>query len=382
MGGAASPETAVEGVGSAGNPKGFHVEIEPWMEGPERVAAQAVAAAASGAHVLVIRNTVAVCRTTQEAVEAEIASRGLDSTLLLRCAGRPTPHHSRYAREDRRLLDDMIEHAFGKGRPLGGKIAVATQTVQQSLDLDADLMISDLCPMDVLLQRVGRLHRHQGTERPPAAREARVVVLVPESRDLGAYIREDGSAPGPAGLGTVYEDLRVLEATWRILAEHPWIEIPAMARLVVERATHPEALAHIVASAGPREGDEDVAGAWQQHEMHVLGSFAADATAGGNNVLDHRETFGDFAFPDSKLARRIATRLGESDRRVELDAPGPFGRPIHRLTIPHYWAQGFGPAITVEWDREEVAGEAVLALQICGKAFTYDRLGLHEVTED
>ncbi len=71
------------------------------------------------------------------------------------------PHHSRYAKTDRQLLDKAIEAAFGRGGASGGCVAVATQTVEQSLDIDADLLITDLCPIDVLLQRIGRLHRHK-----------------------------------------------------------------------------------------------------------------------------------------------------------------------------------------------------------------------------
>ena len=82
--------------------------------------------------------------------------------MLFRLIGTPAPHHSRFAPDDRRALDRRIETLFGTGaRALDhGVVVVATQTVEQSLDIDADLLLTDLCPMNVLLQRIGRLHRH------------------------------------------------------------------------------------------------------------------------------------------------------------------------------------------------------------------------------
>src|SRR5690606_20566847 len=154
------------------------LRTETSIADPGAVAALALDAARRGGKVLVIRNTVSDCIATQEALES--LSEG-DSTLLFRCAGVAAPHHARYAKPHREALDRAIEASFGKDRPGGGMVAIATQTVQQSLDLDADLLLTDLCPADVLLQRIGRLHRHERT-REPAFTKAKAVVLVPKDR--------------------------------------------------------------------------------------------------------------------------------------------------------------------------------------------------------
>ena len=72
----------------------------------------------------------------------------------------------------------------GKERPPGGHIVVGTQTLEQSLDIDADLLITDLCPVDVLLQRIGRLHRHKGSGRPADYTTPTCIVLAPPDNDL------------------------------------------------------------------------------------------------------------------------------------------------------------------------------------------------------
>jgi CRISPR-associated endonuclease/helicase Cas3 len=71
--------------------------------------------------------------------------------------------HSRFAMIDRQRIESETLERFGKdssARMRNGRVLVATQVVEQSLDLDFDLMISDLAPIDLLLQRAGREHRH------------------------------------------------------------------------------------------------------------------------------------------------------------------------------------------------------------------------------
>jgi CRISPR-associated endonuclease/helicase Cas3 len=76
--------------------------------------------------------------------------------------------HARFILEDRQRIEKRVFERFGPGdgaRPRKA-VLVATQVVEQSLDLDFDLMVSELAPVDLLLQRSGRLHRHQRTARP------------------------------------------------------------------------------------------------------------------------------------------------------------------------------------------------------------------------
>ena len=76
---------------------------------------------------------------------------------------RLTLFHSRFAMVDRQALEADVLARFGKDSSADqrcGQVLVATQVVEQSLDLDFDLMLTDLAPVDLVIQRVGRLQRH------------------------------------------------------------------------------------------------------------------------------------------------------------------------------------------------------------------------------
>lgn len=126
------------------------------IDQPDKIARLALDAASRGAKVLVICNTVPDAIAVFSAIEENIP----DKSWLFAVNHIATLHHSRFSRQDRPVMDKAIEAQLGKQRPTGACIVVGTQTLEQSLDIDADLLITDLCPMDVLLQRIGRLHRH------------------------------------------------------------------------------------------------------------------------------------------------------------------------------------------------------------------------------
>ena len=167
--------------------KRVSMNLERLLDEPVEIATRALAAAQSGAKVLVIRNTV----TSAQDVFNALLGRG-GQELTLKVEQNPALHHSRFAVEDRVLLDDAVEEALGKNRKPGGVVVIGTQTLEQSLDIDADLLISDICPVDVLLQRIGRLHRHERADRSPQFREPSCMVVVPEA---GLESGLDGKLP-------------------------------------------------------------------------------------------------------------------------------------------------------------------------------------------
>lgn len=115
--------------------------------------------------------------------------------------------HSRFRFIDRQKIEQDITRYYGKDeqyRTSGGRILVATQVVEQSLDLDFDWMLTQLCPVDLLFQRLGRLHRHV-RNRPPGFEQPCCVVIVPTTEAVYGDTRY------------VYQNLRALWRTEQFL---------------------------------------------------------------------------------------------------------------------------------------------------------------------
>ena len=319
-----------------GNPqqKTIHWETVDAMDDPVRVAKSAALAASNGARVLVVRNTVPVAVATLKALEQLVLEQG--GNWLFKVNGVSTIHHSRYSRQDRPLLDQAVENQLGKHRAdLSGRIIIGTQTLEQSLDIDADLLISDLCPMDVLLQRIGRLHRHDrpDAERPASFRLPQILVLTPANHDLSPMLKRARNGIGRLhDGGGVYTDLRIIEATRRLIRAQPSRQIPADNRLLVEHATHPYALLAI---------ENELGGDWLKLGQSIEGDTSARRGIGHLHTLPYGEAFSDVRFPDSD--QKIATRLGAADRLVTFDPPqpGPFKQDVKQLALRHHQiAQG------------------------------------------
>lgn len=163
--------------------------LRPLTEGPEGC-------------VLVCCTTVAEAKETYDALAdwfSELEASGGEAPGLRLL-------HSRFRAKDRAAVTDSCERDFGKTGTRPRTVLVATQIVEQSLDLDFDLIISDLAPLAFLLQRSGRCRRHQNPGGDPhealrprwLSRDPRVVVLDP--------VDANGSFEVPDAWGKVYAE--------------------------------------------------------------------------------------------------------------------------------------------------------------------------------
>ena len=351
--------------------KDVSIRAEPEMPGFGAVAACALEAARLGAKVLVIRNTVDHGIRTQEALLEAVGPE--DINLLFSVYGIPTLHHGRFAAVDREMLDTEIERRLGRGRPAGGLVVVGTQTLEQSLDIDADLLVTDLCPADVLLQRIGRLHRHRQNDgtRPGDYTEPRCIVLTPGD-DLSPLLSSGGSANGLGPHGGVYRNLHILEATRRLVDQHPQWRIPEMNRELVEMATHREVLERITEALGEE---------WKEHAIGTAGGHIADVQTAQNAIVRRDKTF--YPEEDNGAVSRgwdnennIRTRLGDDRVEVELVPPpvSPFdaSRAIDRLALSTRWLPAIEPLESVE----STPANSGFEFRVGDRSFRYDRLGL------
>lgn len=95
-------------------------------------------------------------------------------------------YHAQYIMPDRMEQEETLKKWVGKNSTLEmrkGVVVVGTQVLEQSLDIDFDVLITDLCPMDLLLQRIGRLWRHPRAYRPQEYKTAECIVLNTEELD-------------------------------------------------------------------------------------------------------------------------------------------------------------------------------------------------------
>lgn len=194
-------------------------------------------AAKEGGAVGWVRNTVADAMAACDLLRA----RGLDVTLF----------HARYVMGDRADIEGKVLGMLGKkapGKNRRGKVIVATQVIEQSLDIDFDLLVSDPAPVDLLIQRAGRLWRHRlRTDEGRPVEKARMLVAGPLPVDDPPVRWIAGHGDGVLsvrGSMFVYRDTALLWRSLRIVAGEGRIGgDPASFRRMVEAAYDPDAWA-------------------------------------------------------------------------------------------------------------------------------------------
>ncbi len=205
-----------------------------------------------GGCAAVVCSTVAIAQERYQAIAEVLPATDL---VLLHARLRPLERGP----VERRLVELLGPRATGSHRP-ARLVVIATQVIEQSLDLDFDLVVSDLAPIDLLIQRAGRVHRHGGRERPSRLREPRVVVMDTPTDEEGVV------RPFPKGAGAIYVHA-VLARTRAVLRDADAITEPAdLDALIgaVYDSTLPAGLTEIEAAA-LAELDTQAAGKARAH---------------------------------------------------------------------------------------------------------------------
>ncbi|OGG98789.1 MAG: CRISPR-associated helicase Cas3' [Candidatus Lambdaproteobacteria bacterium RIFOXYD1_FULL_56_27] len=296
----------------------------------DQVVELVLGARSEGACVCWIRNLV---EDAQEAYRQLLPQVGEDDLLLF---------HARFAQVDRQRIETQVLESFGKtgtAEQRRGKVLIATQVVEQSLDLDFDLMISDLAPIDLILQRAGRQGRHVRDRwgNPQAGsdqRPARPFCLhAPDPRgEIGSdWLEGQGAAflyhPGQLWL------------TAELLAQKGEMVLPEQARELIEgvysdpaQALIPEPL---LRASLKREGQDQ-----------------AKRAVARLNLIDFAQGY-EATNNQWNAEEQAPTRLGQDSAtlflaRREGDRWVPYGGPdtpweLSRLSAPKTWVREFRP---------------------------------------
>ena len=251
----------------------------------EDAVARVRSAAKLGAAVVWIRNTVKECIRAARA--------------LTDCGVKVSVFHARFAQGDRQSRESDVVKSFGKHSSASdrhGRVLIATQVVEQSLDLDFDVMLSDLAPVDLLIQRVGRRWRHNRDDRP-AGITRELLVGAPHPDEVVTANWPSGLLPGTTA---VYDNVGLLWRTWNMLAETPVLDTPGSLRSMIHRVYEDDDVPHVLsAKAVASEGTE-----------HAQRSIALI------NLLKVAEGYTDGGSWSSDM--RMPTRLGADQRAIRL----------------------------------------------------------------
>lgn len=222
--------------------------------------------------------------------------------------------HSRLALHDRLRVEKKILNQFGKKsseHDRSGRIIIASQVIEQSLDLDFDVIISDLAPIDLLIQRAGRLYRHRRDERGnrigPSTQTDRLnpvlyVYSPPDTEKPTATWYEDVF---PSAC-YVYKDTAVLWRTNEILKQKKELVMPDDARELVEKVYGEIAL--------------ETPEVFYDAENNSWADIMSRKSLADFNVLDFASGYSKSSNSKNRwdLEERVPSRLGDEQNTVYL----------------------------------------------------------------
>lgn len=144
--------------------------------------------AKEGKRILVILNTVTKAQKVFDKISEKISRENGNKDIYVKLI------HSKFTIKDRKEIEEEIMKEFSNPKPLGerkGKILISTQVIEASLDIDVDILYTDVAPLDALVQRMGRVMRRikedEVSENPQGIEKPNVFVFKREKEDFIIY---------------------------------------------------------------------------------------------------------------------------------------------------------------------------------------------------
>ncbi len=199
------------------SPKTHSLQLAWTDPAPDQIADHLAEKLKDGGCAAIICNRVKRAQEVYEALKAKGIIEGENLILF----------HARFPFAWRKEIEDRVISQFGKtGKRPQKAIVVATQVIEQSLDLDFDYMMTDLAPVDLLLQRAGRLHRHvQNNKNRPQVVQSPCLAINRSSEENGLP---------DFGLDARVYDKATLLRTWLVLRGREGLSLPDETSRLIE----------------------------------------------------------------------------------------------------------------------------------------------------
>ncbi len=288
-----------------------------WLRRADEALDVIVRATGEGACAVWIRNTVGACLEAA----AQCRARGVP----------PIVFHARFTPVDRQRIEAEVMQRFGPRstrEERAGMVLIATQVVEQSLDIDFDVMVSDLAPVDLLIQRAGRLWRHvRAADARPFGCERVIHVLSgptdrePEATWVSAVLPKTDF---------VYRDAGVLWRTAHRLDRAGALDAPDGLRGLIESVYEEDDVPQALVAASDKAKGQAYANAAVgfQYVINPLTGYGGDAISWSSDVT-------------------YQTRLGDPTVTIRLARVTPDGS----LTP---WCEERGETVWRSWVMSEV----------------------------
>ncbi|RIH87837.1 CRISPR-associated endonuclease/helicase Cas3 [Calidithermus terrae] len=280
------------------------LRLQALPAGFAQVVPEVLASVAEGGCTACIVNTVERAQQLYRALEGPARAQGVELLLF----------HARYPAEQRQRLEEGVLGLFGKqGRRPARAVLVGTQVLEQSLDLDFDVMFTDLAPADLVLQRAGRLWRHDRADRAPnQARPVLHVMGLAQEAEVPDFQHAE-YLPGKKLYWESVYDRAILLRTYALLRERAGLELPGDIDPLVEAVYGPgllrgipESLEAAILEATPARENQG-----RQDRAQAAQAFVGLPFDGSWLRVPALEQHDPEENPEKHRALLAATRLGD-----------------------------------------------------------------------